>query len=83
MGGGDLKLLGALGTWIGPVAVLLALFLAALMGSLIGGFLILMRGGDRHLAIPFGPFLAAGGWVLLLWKDTLIRWYFGLSGLSG
>ncbi|HKJ70500.1 MAG TPA: prepilin peptidase [Gammaproteobacteria bacterium] len=83
LGGGDLKLLGAMGAWIGPVAVLLALFLAALLGSLIGGFLILLRGGHRHLAIPFGPFLAAGGWALLLWKDTLIQWYFGLSGLSG
>lgn len=83
LGGGDLKLLGALGTWIGPVAVLLALFLAALMGSLIGGLLILLRGGDRHLAIPFGPFLAAGGWALFLWKDTIIRWYFGLSGSLG
>ncbi|MFA9459351.1 prepilin peptidase [Thiohalorhabdus sp. Cl-TMA] len=83
MGGGDLKLLGALGAWVGPVAVLLALFLAALMGSLIGGLLILLRGGDRHLAIPFGPFLAAGGWALFLWKDTIIRWYFGLSGSLG
>lgn len=82
LGGGDLKLLGALGAWTGPVAVLLALFLAALMGSLIGGFVMLLRGGDRHLAIPFGPFLAVGGWVLFLWKETLIRWYFGLSGLS-
>ena len=83
LGGGDLKLLGAMGAWIGPVATLLALFLAALGGSLIGGLLILLRGGDRHLAIPFGPFLAAGGWLLFLWKGTIIRWYFGLSGLSG
>ncbi|MEF8794294.1 prepilin peptidase [Thiohalorhabdus sp.] len=83
LGGGDLKLLGALGAWVGPVAVVLALFVAALLGSLIGGLIILLRGGGRHLAIPFGPFLAAGGWALLLWKDTLIRWYFGLSGLSG
>jgi len=83
LGGGDLKLLGALGAWVGPVAVLLALFVAALMGSLIGGLAILLRGGGRHLAIPFGPFLAAGGWILLLWKETVIQWYFGLSGLSG
>jgi len=83
LGGGDLKLLGAMGAWVGPVAVLLSLFLAALMGSLIGGLLILLRGGDRHLAIPFGPFLAAGGWALFLWKDAIIQWYFGLSGLLG
>jgi leader peptidase (prepilin peptidase)/N-methyltransferase len=83
LGGGDLKLLGAMGAWIGPVAVPLALFLAAVLGSLVGGVLILLRGGSRHLAIPFGPFLAAGGWVLFFWKDTIIRWYFGLSGLSG
>jgi len=83
LGGGDLKLLGAQGAWLGPVAVLLALFLAALLGSVIGGLILLLRGGDRHLAIPFGPFLAGGGWVLFLWKAELIRWYFGLSGLSG
>ncbi len=83
LGGGDLKLLGAQGAWLGPVAVLLALFLAALLGSVIGGLILLFRGGDRHLAIPFGPFLAAGGWALFLWKAELIRWYFGLSGLSG
>jgi len=83
LGGGDLKLLGAMGAWIGPVAVPLALFLAAVLGSLVGGLLMLLRRGDRHLAIPFGPFLAAAGWVLFFWKDTIIRWYFGLSGLSG
>lgn len=83
LGGGDLKLLGAQGAWLGPVAVLLALFLAALLGSVLGGLILLRRGGGRHLAIPFGPFLAAGGWVLFLWKAELIRWYFGLSGLSG
>jgi leader peptidase (prepilin peptidase)/N-methyltransferase len=59
------------------------LFLAAVLGSLVGGALMLLRGSDRHLAIPFGPFLAAAGWVLFFWKDTIIRWYFGLSGLSG
>ena len=83
LGGGDLKLLGALGAWIGPVAALLALFLAALLGSVVGGLMLLLRGGGRRLAIPFGPFLAFGGWVLLLWKAELIRWYLALSGLSG
>jgi len=83
MGGGDLKLLGAMGAWIGPVAVPLALFLAAVLGSLMGGALMLLRGEGRQLAIPFGPFLAAGGWALFFWKDAIIRWYIGLSGFSG
>ncbi len=76
LGGGDLKLLGALGTWIGPTAVLLTLFLAALAGSLIGGLWAAWRGGGRHLALPFGPFLAAAGWVLFLWEERLVQWYF-------
>jgi leader peptidase (prepilin peptidase)/N-methyltransferase len=72
-----------MGAWIGPVAVPLALFLAAVLGSLVGGALMLLRGEGRQLAIPFGPFLAAGGWALFFWKDAIIRWYIGLSGFSG
>ncbi len=83
LGGGDLKLLGALGAWLGPMAVLLALFLAALLGSLVGSLLFLLRGASRYLAIPFGPFLATSGWILLLWKAELIQGYLRLSGLSG
>jgi leader peptidase (prepilin peptidase)/N-methyltransferase len=79
LGGGDPKLLGALGLWLGADGVLLCLFLAAVGGSLIGGFVIVLRRGDRHFALPFGPFLAGAGWVMLLWKEPILHWYLAFS----
>lgn len=79
LGGGDPKLLGALGLWLGADGVLLCLFLAAVAGSLIGGFVIALRRGGRHYALPFGPFLAGAGWVMLLWKEPVLHWYLAFS----
>lgn len=82
MGGGDIKLLGALGIWVGPVGVPLALFLAAIGGTIIGGGILILRGRSRNVPIPFGPFLALGGWALFLWQEPIVRWYLQLSGIA-
>lgn len=79
LGGGDPKLLGALGLWVGADGVLLCLFLAAVAGSLIGGLVIALQHGNRHYALPFGPFLAGAGWVMLLWKEPILHWYLAFS----
>jgi leader peptidase (prepilin peptidase)/N-methyltransferase len=42
---------------------------------------MLARGRDTKMAIPFGPFLAAGAVCALFWGDALIKWYLGVSGL--
>ena len=81
MGRGDFKLLAALGAWLGWTAIPLIVLLSALVGALLGGALILFRGRDHELPMPYGPFLAAAGFVALLWGPELVHWYRGLSGL--
>lgn len=75
MGYGDFKLLAALGAWLGWQALPMVLLLASLVGAIVGITLILLRGRDRNIPIPFGPYLAAAGWLVLLWGDQLITVY--------
>ncbi len=76
MGHGDFKLLAALGAWLGWQALPFIVFLSSVLGALVGIILILHRGRDRQLPIPFGPFLAGAGWVAMLWGETLTQAYF-------
>lgn len=78
MGGGDIKLLGMLGAFLGWKAVLPIIFIASLVGSLIGVPLMLLQKGDTKLAIPFGPFLAFSATVYLFWGAQLVYWYLNL-----
>lgn len=75
MGFGDFKLLAALGAWLGWQALPAILLLASLVGAVVGISLILLRGRDRNIPIPFGPFLAAAGWMALIWGDFLETFY--------
>ena len=72
MGGGDLKLLAVIGAWAGWQLLPLALLLAAVPAALVG-IALLLAGRHRHTAIPFGPYLALGGWLVLLWGEPLQR----------
>ncbi len=76
MGFGDFKLLAALGAWLGWQALPVILLLASLVGAVVGIALILLRGRDRNIPIPFGPYLAAAGWLALIWGDELLALYF-------
>jgi leader peptidase (prepilin peptidase)/N-methyltransferase len=71
MGYGDFKLLAALGAWLGWQSLLDIILASATVGALVGIALIVFRGRDRTLAIPFGPFLAAAGWIALMWGEHL------------
>ena len=82
MGYGDFKLLAALGAWVGWQVLPLIVILSALVGAVIGGALIAFRGRDHQVPMPFGPFLAAAGWIALLWGEELVRLYLEVSGLS-
>lgn len=75
MGGGDLKLLGLVGAWLGWQAVFMTLFVAAISGGLVA-ILFLLRGKGRQYAIPFGPYLALGAWLVLVWPSYLFTLYF-------
>ncbi len=80
MGGGDIKLLGMLGAFLGWKAVLPIVFVASLAGSLVGVPLMLLQKKDAKLAIPFGPFLAFAATVYLFWGRDLVYWYLSLLG---
>ncbi len=77
MGYGDFKLLAALGAWLGWQMLPLIILLSAVAGSVLGIALILLAGRDRAQPLPFGPYLALGGFVALLWGRTLTEWYLG------
>ena len=82
MGHGDFKLLAALGAWMGPVSILPIVMLSSLIGALVGGGLMLFRRHDRNIPIPFGPYIAAAGWVWFLEGDKLLAAYMRMSGLT-
>lgn len=82
MGHGDFKLLALFGAWLGWQAVPVIILLASLVGAVLGIALILLRGRDKNLPIPFGPYLAIAGWIALLWDEDIIRAYWTFTGLS-
>jgi len=75
MGFGDFKLLGAIGAWTGWQALPVVILFSSVVGALIGILLILFKGRDHSQPMPFGPFLAAAGWMTLLWGPDIINLY--------
>lgn len=82
MGYGDFKLLAALGAWMGWQALPMIILLSSLVGALVGISLILLKQQHRDNPIPFGPYLAAAGWLALVCGESLTRGYMNWSGLS-
>jgi leader peptidase (prepilin peptidase)/N-methyltransferase len=75
MGYGDFKLLAALGAWLGWQQLPLVILLSAATGAVVGSLLLLAGGKSRQTPIPFGPYLAAAGWIGLLWGPQLTALY--------
>ena len=82
MGYGDFKLLALLGAWLGWQYLPQIIMLSALVGAVVGLSLILLRGHDKNIPIPFGPYLAAAGWISLLWGDAINQAYLNYTGLG-
>ena len=76
MGMGDVKLAAVLGLFLGR-DVVPALFVAFLVGTLVGAAIMAGKGvsDGRRTAVPFGPFLALGGVVALFAGDVMVDWY--------
>ena len=72
MGHGDFKLLAALGAWLGWQALPAVVLLASIAGLLYAVVALARRAIKRDQPIPFGPFLAASGWVTLVFREQLI-----------
>lgn len=82
MGYGDFKLFAALGAWLGWKLLPLVILLSAVTGAVLGISMIVLRGRDRAAPMPFGPYLAAAGWIAMLYGDTLVTGYLRLAGLQ-
>lgn len=80
MGHGDFKLLAMLGAWMGWQILPVIIVLSSAVGALVGIAMILFRGRDKNIPIPFGPYLAAAGWLSLLWGHDIVHRYFSLLG---
>jgi len=75
MGGGDIKLLGMIGAFLGWKAIFPVVFFASVAGTLIGVPLMLAKRKDSRFALPFGPFLAGAAVIYLFWGPLIIDWY--------
>lgn len=75
MGGGDIKLLGMIGTFIGWKGVIFTIFAASLTGTLVGIIVMLLKGKNLKFAIPFGPFLSIGAMSYVFFGEKVFFWY--------
>jgi leader peptidase (prepilin peptidase)/N-methyltransferase len=82
MGYGDFKLFAALGAWLGWKLLPLVIVLSAATGAVLGILMIALQGRDRRAPMPFGPYLAAAGWLAMMYGDSLLNGYLRISGLK-
>jgi leader peptidase (prepilin peptidase) / N-methyltransferase len=78
MGGGDIKLIGMIGAFLGWQGSLFTIFSGALLGSVVGMMLMLLGKKGRKDKVPFGPFLSCGAVLFMLSGDAVIQWYLDL-----
>jgi leader peptidase (prepilin peptidase)/N-methyltransferase len=82
MGYGDFKLLAALGAWMGWQALPMIILLSSVVGAVCGIALMVIKRRGKDIPIPFGPYLAMAGWIVLLWGDTLMSRYSSALGID-
>lgn len=78
MGYGDFKLLAALGAWLGWQQLPQIILMSAVVGAIVGISMMVFRKHERSVPIPFGPYLAAAGWITMMWGDTIKNAYLDL-----
>jgi len=77
MGGGDIKMAGAIGAFTGIAGSAVTLIMASLLGSVFGLGVIAVKKGGRKTPVKFGPFLALSAYTAYLFADTIVAWYRG------
>ena len=78
MGFGDVKLAGAIGAFLGTAGVLVSIGAAVALGAVLGIVQLALKAENR---LKFGPYLALGALVALLWGDEVVAWYRNTLGL--
>lgn len=82
MGYGDFKLLAAMGAWLGWQFLPLIVLLSSVVGAAVGLALMAMGRLNRDKPMPFGPFIAAAGWISLIWGERIIAYYLHTSAFG-
>lgn len=77
MGGGDIKLLAMIGAFLGWPSIPVTLFIASVLGSVIGIGMMVATGAGRRLALPFAPFLCSGALAYIFFGNKIIGIYLG------
>ena len=75
MGYGDFKLLAALGAWLGWQLLLVIILLASAVGAVVGIVLMIVARRGKDIPIAFGPYLAAAGFIALMYGDALLAFW--------
>jgi leader peptidase (prepilin peptidase)/N-methyltransferase len=75
MGYGDFKLLAALGAWLGWQHLHIIILMSAVVGAIVGLSMMAFRNHERSVPIPFGPYIAAAGWITMLWGRDIWNTY--------
>ncbi|MEI3606049.1 prepilin peptidase [Pseudogracilibacillus sp. SE30717A] len=75
MGAGDMKLFGVLGIILGWKQVLLTFFLAASLGAIIGGILLMLNKVKKKQPIPFGPYIVVGALISYFYGEEILIFY--------
>lgn len=81
MGYGDFKLFAALGAWLGWQMLPMIILLSSLVGAAVGAGFIIFRKQGKDVPMAFGPYLAAAGWIALIWGQDITAAYLNYSGI--
>lgn len=80
MGYGDFKLFALFGAWFGWQYLPMTILLSSVAGAIIGITILAIKGQDKNIPIPFGPYLAIAGWVTLMWGEQINNAYLSYLG---
>jgi leader peptidase (prepilin peptidase)/N-methyltransferase len=75
MGHGDFKLMAIVGALVGMVKLPMVILMSSLVGALIGIGGIVFADKDKNNPIPFGPYIAIAGWIVIMWGQPIFDWY--------
>jgi leader peptidase (prepilin peptidase)/N-methyltransferase len=78
MGFGDVKLLSAIGAFLGWKAVLFTIMVSSLAGSIVGITLVMAKRKDMQSRIPYGPYLALAAVIWIFWGPAIWQGYLDL-----
>ena len=78
MGEGDIEIALIIGLFLGIKGLMLALFIAFILGGIIASIFLILKFKERKAEIAFGPYLAMGAIISLLYSTEIINWYISL-----